>query len=251
MKRKRLVQMIFVLVFFLTGCASLEQVLQPQATVTSGGGPSIGEAQMEPYDGPKARVAVTRFTDKTAKGWYTGQIGDSMADMLTTALFNTNRFIVLERETLDDVMAEQELGASGRVRRNTAPPIGAIEGAELLIKGTVTEFEPGNTGISAGIGSGYHGWGEIVGSVIGSFQRSHIAIDIRVIDAATSRVLAATSVEGKATDINFGTLLFGDHAGGGLGMYHNTPVEKAIRAAINTAVNFIAIKTPPQYYHYK
>ena len=74
---------------FLSGCASL---MEPQAKVTSGGGPGIQQAQQEAYNGPKARIAVSRFTDRTAKGWWTGRIGDGMAEMLTTSLFNTNRF---------------------------------------------------------------------------------------------------------------------------------------------------------------
>jgi curli biogenesis system outer membrane secretion channel CsgG len=112
-----------MLIIGLWGC---ETMTTPKAKVTSGGGPSIAEAQMEPYNGPKARIAVSRFTDKTGKGWWTGQIGDGMADMLTTALFNTNRFIVLERQTLQDVLAEQDLGASGRIRQDTAAPYNAF-----------------------------------------------------------------------------------------------------------------------------
>ena len=41
--------------------------------VTSGhGSPDISQARMEAYDGPKARIAVSRFTDKTGTGWWSG-----------------------------------------------------------------------------------------------------------------------------------------------------------------------------------
>lgn len=63
----------------------------------------------------------------------TDKFGDGMAEMLANALFATNRFIVLERQSLDDVLREQDLGASGRVRKETAARIGEIEGADLLI----------------------------------------------------------------------------------------------------------------------
>ncbi len=228
----------------LSGCASL---MEPQAKVTSGGGPGIQQAQQEAYNGPKARIAVSRFTDRTAKGWWTGQIGDGMAEMLTTSLFNTNRFIVLERQTLKDVMAEQDLGASGRIKKETAAPIGQIEGAELLVTGAVTEFEPGSSGIGGGIGGGSS---SIIGGILGGIKRSHIAIDIRVIDTRTSRILAATTVEGKATDIGGLGGLAGGHLGGGLGGWHKQPIEKALRIAIGAAVDFIASQTPAQYYHY-
>ena len=83
---------------------------------------------------------------------YAMLIGDGMADMLTTALVNSGRYIVLERESLDTVLTEQDLGASGRIRSDTAAAIGEIEGAELLIVAAVTEFDGNSGGTSGSIG---------------------------------------------------------------------------------------------------
>ena len=228
------------------------QLIQPKATVTSPDGKSIDEAQQEAYDGPKARVAVSRFTDKTGKGWWTGAIGDGMADMLTTALFHTNRYIVLERQALGDVLKEQDLGGAGRIKKGTEAPIGEIEGAELLIAGAVTEFEGAQSGVGGGIG-GFGGTaGRILGGIAGGIKNAHMAIDVRVIDAKTSRVVAAASVEGKATDFALGGALAGAGAGGALGGalggWSKTPTEKALRICIQEAVKFIVTKTPQTYY---
>ena len=174
-----------VLVLTFISCA-------PTAKVTTYGGPSIQQAQAESYFGPKARLAVARFSDKTGKGWYTGEIGDGIVDMLTTALFNTNRYIVLERQILQDVLAEQDLGASGRIQPGTEAPIGKIEGAELLVVGAVTEFEPHASGLGGGLGARLGG---PLGAIAAGFKKAHIAIDLRLVDAKTSRILAATSVE--------------------------------------------------------
>ena len=250
--RKKITSLIILLLFLtaLEGCASLKQLVEPKAKVTTTGGPNMAQAQKELYNGPKARIAVARFSDSTAKGWWTGEIGNGMADMLATSLFNSNRFIVLERRTLEDVIAEQDLAASGRVNQETAAPIGKIEGAELLISGAVTAFELGAAGIGGGIGGISGSWQEAVaGIILGSIKRSHVAIDVRVIDTATSRILCAASVEGKDTDFSLGGGGFGSHVGGGLGVYSNTPVEKTIRVALNEAVNFIISQTPAQYYH--
>jgi len=223
-----------------------------ETKVTAGqNAPDINQAQAEAYNGPKARVAVTRFKDKTGKGWWTGAIGDGMADQLVTALFNTNRFVVLERQTLGDVLNEQDLGASGRIRQDTAAPIGQIEGAELLITGAVTEFEGNASGTRGGAGGILGG---VLGAIGGAVRKSHMAIDIRVIDAKTSRILAATSVEGASTDVNIGGAIGGYFGGGALGgalsSWENTPKEKALRACINKAVEFIVSKTPPTYYRH-
>ncbi|MEM7254014.1 MAG: CsgG/HfaB family protein, partial [Pseudomonadota bacterium] len=220
--------------------------------VTSQGGPSINEARREAYNGPKARIAVARFTDKTRKGWWNRGIGDGMADQLTTALFQTNRYIVLERETLNDVMREQDLVTAGRVSQQTGAPTGQIEGAELLITGAVTEFEGNSGGGGGSIGGGLFGdAGKIVGRLARSYRTAHMAIDLRVIDARTSRILAATSVEGEASDVNIGAALLGRTGGAALGGalsgWKNTPIEKALRQCIQDAVNFVVSQTPQQF----
>ena len=78
--------------------------------VTSGqDSPDINAAAKVQYNGPKARIAVARFTDKSNNSrWWRKEIGEGMADQLTTALVSTNRFIVLERQALDAVLSEQD-----------------------------------------------------------------------------------------------------------------------------------------------
>ena len=221
MKKLAGIAVIFILVAMIFSCA-------PVAEVTGGtGGPSIGQAQAEYYNGPKARIAVARFDVKAAKA--PGEIGDGLAEMLTTALFNTNRFIVLERQQLQDILKEQDLGASGRVRPETAAPIGQVEGAEILVYGA-------NVGLGGGA------------------KQAYMAIDLRLVDTRTSRILAATTVEGRSTD--YGAIVGAIIGGGrtrmpiGLGGWKNTPMEKAIRVCIKKAVDFIVSRTPPNYFHY-
>lgn len=218
--------------------------------------PTIDQVQRESYNGPKARIAVARFTNKARGHWYSRALGDGMADQLATALFSTNRYIVLERQALGDVMREQDLGASGRIRGGTAAPIGQIEGAELMIVGAVTEFQDNSSGSKGRVGGGLGGmlggdFGSIVGSIGSGVSRAHMAIDVRVIDARTSRIVAATSVEGEATDVSMGGMLGGRYGGGALGGalsgWKNTPKEKALRMCIKKAVDFIVSKTPAVY----
>ena len=253
----RLLPMLAVVAMMWAWAGGAEgQIFGPKATVTSPDGKSIDEAQGEAYDGPKARVAISQFKDKTGKGWWTGAIGDGMADMLATALFHSNRYIVLERQQVSDVLREQDLGAAGRIKKGTEAPIGEIEGAELLITGAVTEFEgavSGGGGAVGGIG-GLGTAGRIIGGIAGGIKKAHMAIDVRVIDTRTSRIVAATSVEGEATDFALGGALAGAGSGGALGGalggWSKTPTEKALRLCIQEAVKFVVSKTPATYYHY-
>jgi curli biogenesis system outer membrane secretion channel CsgG len=250
MKKSALVSVLLAgLLIFSTVQWASAQVIPPKARGTSQGGPTIDQAQAEDAMGPKARVAVNKFTDKSAKGRSTGQIGDGMAEMLSNALFASNKFIVLERGSLKDVMREQDLGASGRVRQDTAAPIGELEGADLLIQGTITEFEPGQSGGGGAVG----GWipgrlGGVVGGIAGGVKTSHVAMIVKVIDAKTGRILASEQVEGKATDIGGGFGAGRYNLAGAFGAYSKTPMEKAIRVSIEEAVRLIVSKTPPEYY---
>jgi curli biogenesis system outer membrane secretion channel CsgG len=216
-------------------------------------GQSMAAAQAEPYNGPKARIAVARFENKSAdsRNWWNPQIGDGMADMLTTALVNSGRYIVLERQNLDSVLAEQDLGASGRVREDTAAAIGEIEGAELLVVAAVTEFE-GNAGGTSGSFGGIGGG--VLGAIAGGTRSAHMAIDLRVVDSRTSRILAATSVEGEAQDFDVGGALAGYTGsvglGGALSSWENTPREKALRQVIGAAVDYVISVTPDRMMRY-
>jgi len=69
-------------------------------------------------------------------------------------LVSTKAFQVLERKELDAVLGEQDLGASGRVDKNTAARIGKIKGAKYLVASTVSAFEESSSGNGGGIGIG-------------------------------------------------------------------------------------------------
>jgi curli biogenesis system outer membrane secretion channel CsgG len=229
----------------LASCVSAEP--RTTATVTSGGGPSIQQAQQEAYNGPKARTAVNKFTVKSSKGHH--ELGQGLADMLTTALFHSNRFIVLDRTDHKDVMAEQDLGASGRIKNETAAPIGQMEGAELLVTAAVTAFEPDAAGGAGGIGVPVGGAGFL--GVGGGGKQAYMAIDLKVVDTKTGRIVGAVTVEGRSTDwfAGIGGAIGGVPIPFGLIGYQKTPMEKAIRVCIVKAVDYIASQTPATYFH--
>ncbi|WP_282130782.1 CsgG/HfaB family protein [Pseudoalteromonas aliena] len=220
--------------------------------VTSGqNSPDINAVAQEQYNGPKARIAVTRFTDKSNNSkWWRKEIGDGMADQLTTALVSTNRFIVLERQALDAVLSEQDLAASGRVSASSGAAYGEIEGAEIVVIAAVTEFDDDSSGASVGSGGFI---GDVFSSVSAGFSGSHMAIDLRLIDTRTSRILAATSVEGGSKDFDFtgaATNFGGALVGGNISGWSDTPKEKALREVIIKAVEFLETKIPDTYYRY-
>jgi curli biogenesis system outer membrane secretion channel CsgG len=248
-------------VFASIGCSALNSSTAPTTTASS---PAPNGASSDRYDGPKASLAVTAFAVKAPKAKDIG--GDGLADMLATALFESNRFIVIERQALPAMASEQKLVASGSDGPSAASDVRPIKGADLLVIGAVTEFEPNTAGgkLSApdreastnppgGKKKAAPSISKLLEGVSGGVATSHVAIDLRIVDARTSRVVAAISVEGKAADLDLSGLgkLASPKLGVGLSLYARTPMEKAIRLAIRDAVQFVASKTPGDYYRYR
>ncbi len=209
--------LLALLVALLAGCTSATVVS------SSAGGPTISQARAEPAQGPKKRIAVKDFQFKAAKGGY-GDVGTGLSQMLTDSLFNSNAFIVLERDRLNEVMEEQNLGDTGRFKKETVAPKGELEGAQLLVYGSVTEFEPNCRG------------GSLL--LIGA-KEACVAINIRIVDAATGRVVNATTVEGTSGSGGVGLVFATSPLPIGLGAWSKTPMEKAMRNCIETAVKHI------------
>ena len=209
-----------------------------KTTVTSSSPQTIEQARNQSY-GSKPTIAVMKFENKSGSyGHYGGApIGSGMKEQLVTALTQTNAFIVVERDAMRDIIGEQDFGTSGRVRGNTAAAIGEIEGADFLIYGAVTEYE----GNQAEAKTGIAGWsGTVFSAVKGAISQDHVAIDLRIVDSKTGRVLNATSVEGKSKDLKAGIGgMFGNSLSGLSGGYKN-PLQKAVRSCMIQAVNWIA-----------
>jgi curli biogenesis system outer membrane secretion channel CsgG len=269
MKKKVLIVLAaFISAVFLlpaTGC--MESQVQPTASVDKG-----VELELPPYNGPKAKVAVANFEWKVGGSGSTTTIsgfgGKSISvsqsrysgyttglrDMLTTTMVQTNRYRVLERQNLAALQQEMSLSSSGYTDKSGVKK-GSIKGADLLIMGAVTGWEPGTSGAGGGLGGGILGKASaLFGAVKGAFKKSSMAMDIRIVDTHTSEVLAATRVEGEAKDVNLGAslgVLTGSGGmGGGLGAFAKTPMEKAIRKCIYEAAKYIAVHTPKEYMKY-
>jgi curli biogenesis system outer membrane secretion channel CsgG len=206
---------LMMIVVLAAGCST--------SVASRDSGTSIDRVQNEPVDGPKKRIAVMPFDVKVHKA---GAIGNGMSDMLADALVNTNRFIVLERQHVKDVIAEQDFGRSGRVKKETAPAVGEIEGSQLLIRGAVTTFEPECSGGTL--------------AVVG-LKQACVSVNIRIIDAKTGRVLNATAVDGSAMTAGVGLTanVPSMPLPLGLGGWSKTPMERAIRNCIDSAVQHI------------
>lgn len=218
----RLAAVSFVLVaaFVVAGCASPRAPdeappVQPDAAVMN--------LPLPPYSGSKARISITAFDVKAPKA--TAEIGEGLREMFTAALVHSNRFAITDQKA---------------------------KIPDLLIAVAVTEFEPQASGGRAGIGGGGGVGSGVLGALMGtSMNRAHLAIDLKIVDPATSDVIAQTVVQGQASDTTGSVLqgVFGGWAlGTGLSAYANTPMERAVRTCLIDAVRYVSDKVPSGYY---
>ena len=66
------------------------------------------------------------FENNSTWSYWGDNLGDAAADELVTQLFGTGKFSLVERSQLEAVLAEQNLGQSGRVNSAQAAEIGRI-----------------------------------------------------------------------------------------------------------------------------
>ncbi len=224
-KRTARLWILPLLVVFAVGCT------------TAGGNTNVKpeeEVFYPPYDGPKKRIAVLEFDNKVNNRWWdrSWNIEDRLTEMVITELMNTGRFIVVERGALNEVLAEQDLGASGRVRTESAARVGEVLGAQILVKGAITEFIEKESGGAGGILVGGIGIG-------GKTSTGHVAMDMRLIDSTTGQILQSHRAEGKITSSGIGGIAFFSGVAFGGSAYKKTALGKATRAAVVDAVKFV------------
>jgi hypothetical protein len=89
--------------------------------------------------GERMGVAVLPFENKGASK----DLGEIILDKMITVLWNQDRFKVMERAALNQVLAEQSLGQSGILDATTAAEIGKGIGVDAIVIGSVAAAPSG------------------------------------------------------------------------------------------------------------
>ena len=192
---------------------------------------SVGLAQ-----GLKKRVAVMDFEDKTGHGgWH---IGSGMADMLTTALVKSGKFMVIERQQLEKIMKEQSLGMSGAVTAQSAAQVGKLLGVELMVTGSVNEFGEKSSKVGGGLGSKLSGGLGGLNRLGVETKTARVGLDVRLVNTTTGEIVAAEGFaedeSKKGVDVGTDEFSFSNDT-----HFDQTLAGKATRKAVNKVVEMI------------
>lgn len=184
--------------------------------------------------GGKKIVCVLDLEDKSSHSHSWRNVGTGVAEMLVTALSETGKYTLIEREQLDKVIAEQKLGASGAVTAQTAAKIGRLLGAHYIITGAVTEFGVKDSKIGVG---GLEKVLPFGGGAKVSKNTARAAIDVRAIDTTSAQIAAAAKGEGSKSSAEFkGDLSIAPSFDFGKDGFDETILGKAARKAVEDVV---------------
>jgi len=162
------------------------------------------------------------------------RLGQDFSEQLSDALVQSKKFIVLNREDLDVVMAEQDLAKSDRFAKAKAAQTGKIVPAQILIKGKIAEFQENTSGGGQGL--------NISGFKIGLNKSSaHMAVIIQLINSTTGEIIESKRVEGEAKSGGV-SLGYSGSFDINSSSFKKTPLGKAVQITIDRAVDFISKK---------
>jgi TolB-like protein len=139
-------------------CAAIAPRLFAQKVLPDAISDLSSQIAKQSTDAHKGRIAVVPFREI---GGQPTVLGAFIAEELVTDLVGTNKFDLIERATLDKVIGELKLNASGAIDPATAKHIGQLAGADAIVTGTITDLQ------------------------------SYVAVNCRIVDTDTGRIFAA------------------------------------------------------------
>ncbi|MDR5853281.1 CsgG/HfaB family protein [Caballeronia sp. LZ062] len=197
----------------LCGCASEASRSLPV--------PEVNSART-PYAGKPVAVSVGKFDNRSSymRGVFSDgvdRVGSQAKTILLTALQQSRRFTVLERDNLNELKQEATIANKNQ----------ALKGASYVITGDVTEFGRKDVGDRELFG--------ILGS--GKTQVAYAKVSLNIVDTTTSEVVASSQGAGEYSLSNREVIGFG-----GTASYDSTLNGKVLDLAIQEAVNHLVEK---------
>ncbi len=150
-------------------------------------------------------------------------LGKGILALLTKRLAEEGKYRIVERKNLQQVLSEQDLGASSRVKQGTNARIGRVQGADAILMGTITVFGQDTRNNNVNTGAVTRGrLGGVLGSVnVGKrSDKAIVEISYRLVDAESSEVIAVGEARGesKRNSSGVGVAGYGRGTGGAVGV---------------------------------
>ena len=149
--------------------------------------------------------------------------------MLITELDKTGTFRILERAKLDKIKEELLRRNDSFFDKSTLPPIGKLVGAEYLIAGALTDFDPAISGANLKVKL------PALASIESAVTYSFVRIELRLLSIETGEVVKTSTATATVKNItggggaSFGGMEIGSSA------FKKTPMGDAFHIALEKA----------------
>jgi curli biogenesis system outer membrane secretion channel CsgG len=208
--------------------------------------------------GERAKVVIFEFENKFVvradgkRSSLDSVLGNSLKKHLVMGLHQTEQFAVLDPLGAKRVLTSQDFTAKGEIKRKIRNKLGPLDGAEFLIAGVVTAYQPSRRSRNAGIeadplfGDAGTKQGVTTAALAKAFaslptaSQDRITIEMRLIDAVTGTTISTTSVEGTPQGVGQPRGGLFDEKLSTPTTQWSTPMQKALRACTIKAVDWIA-----------
>jgi curli biogenesis system outer membrane secretion channel CsgG len=166
-------------------------------------------------------------------------VGKGISLLLEQKLVNDGKYRVIDRNSLDKILKEQNFSNSDRADPSTAAKIGRILGVSAIITGTITQF--GRDDKHIGVGGGGYGLGKYgLGGLGKKDSKAVVDVTAKLIDINTAEILAVCTGTGQSKRSGFtaggGGGGWSGGGGGGLDMgssnFSNTILGEAVNASV-------------------
>lgn len=155
---------------------------------------------------PSMMVPVTRPAEinlrgnnKIAIGEIRGDGGQYIADLLTSKLFETGKFEIVDRANLDRIMKEHNLNISGAVDEKTAAQLGKLVGAAVLVFGNLSTYK---YDLSRAPGKPWTDGKGVSHTTYHVKGIAKVGLSIQVVGLTTGSILAAKTISKEAAQEN-------------------------------------------------
>lgn len=171
----------------------------------------------------KHSITVADITDETGGNWWNPAIGTGISGMLSTGLFYTNHYMVLEYRDIDYISQKENIHRETDDKNFTEPAP-----SELIIRGSVISFNPAVYSRSGALA-----------------RQSDITLDLTIIETASLNKIAEFTATGTSDDPDINEKFTGFNSC--FDEWINTPECEAIKSCIIRAIKKIVIKTDAWY----
>jgi curli biogenesis system outer membrane secretion channel CsgG len=209
----------------------------------------------------KRRLAVRPFDYSTVTTWVNywfnnnTNIGEGIRAMLTVRMNESKNVTLLERTNIQDVLKEQDLGASNRVKKGTNARIGQLSGADAMLYGDIVIFGRDDTTKRKSLGAALGRFSPVAGAVatMNKEEKAVVGINLRLVDTETGEVIETAEARGESSrkSKDYAGVLGVSGAGaaaGGSGMtssnFQQTIIGEATSNAVTKIVEYLETRIP-------